>query len=140
MEYVLRKHGLIFRLVGENFMKIGKLIGLVFVSAISVSYTHLALLICGTAFSLCTVVFLLVSNSLYGWECTKTSIQMLYSIVNLSNLNLGQLQWICAGGYLLCMLATVSFTLFLSSRLRNVVEMCIRDSPSPLWMRMEIPC
>lgn len=79
-----------------------------------------ALLICGTAFSLCTVVFLLVSNSLYGWECTKTSIQMLYSIVNLSNLNLGQLQWICAGGYLLCMLATVSFTLFLSSRLRNV--------------------
>ena len=80
-----------------------------------------ALLICGTAFSLCAVVFLLVSNSLYGWECTKTSMQMLYSIVNLPNLNLGQLQWICAGGYLLCLLATVSFTLFLSSRLRNVV-------------------
>ena len=80
-----------------------------------------ALLICGTAFSLCAVVFLLVSNSLYGWECTKTSIQMLYSIVNLPNLNLDQLQWVCAGGYLLCLLATVSFTLFLSSRLRNVV-------------------
>ena len=80
-----------------------------------------ALLICGTAFSLCAAVFLLVSNSLYGWECTKTSIQMLYSIVNLSNLNLGQLQWVCTGGYLLCLLATVSFTLFLSSRLRNVV-------------------
>ena len=80
-----------------------------------------ALLICGTAFSLCAVVFLLVSNSLYGWECTKTSMQMLYSIVNLPNLNLGQLQWFCAGGYLLCLLATVSFTLFLSSRLRNVV-------------------
>ena len=80
-----------------------------------------ALLICGTAFSLCAVVFLLVSNSLYGWECTKTSMQMLYSIVNLPNLNLGQLQWVCAGGYLLCLLATVSFTLFLSSQLRNVV-------------------
>ena len=80
-----------------------------------------ALLICGTAFSLCAVVFLLVSNSLYGWECTKTSMQMLYSIVNLPNLNLGQLHWVCAGGYLLCLLATVSFTLFLSSRLRNVV-------------------
>ena len=80
-----------------------------------------ALLICGTAFSLCAVVFLLVSNSLYGWECTKTSIQMLYSIVNLPNLNLGQLQWVCAGAYCLCLLATVSFTLFLSSRLRNVV-------------------
>ena len=80
-----------------------------------------ALLICGTAFSLCAVVFLLVSNSLYGWECTKTSMQMLYSIVNLPNLNLGQLQWVCAGAYCLCLLATVSFTLFLSSRLRNVV-------------------
>ena len=80
-----------------------------------------ALLICGTAFSLCAVVFLLVSNSLYGWECTKTSIQMLYSIVNLPNLNLGQLQWVCAGAYCLCLLATVSFTLFLSSKLRNVV-------------------
>ena len=80
-----------------------------------------ALLICGSAFSLYAVVFLLVSNSLYGWECTKTSIQMLYSIVNLPNLNLGQLQWVCAGGYLLCLLATMSFTLFLSSRLRNVV-------------------
>ena len=67
-----------------------------------------ALLICGTVFSLCAVVFLLVSNSLYGWECTKTSIQMLYSIVNLPNLNLGQLQWVCAGGYLLCLLATMS--------------------------------
>ena len=80
-----------------------------------------ALVICCAAFSLCAAVYLLVSNSLFGWECTKTSIQMLYSVVNLPNLNLGQLQWICAGGYLLCLLATVSFTLFLSSKLRNVV-------------------
>lgn len=80
-----------------------------------------ALVICCAAFSLCATVYLLVSNSLFGWECTKTSMQMLYSIVNLPNLNLGQLQWVCAGGYSLCLLATVSFTLFLSSRLRNVV-------------------
>lgn len=80
-----------------------------------------ALLICSAAFSLCAAVYLLVSNSLFGWECTKTSMQMLYSIVNLPNLNLGALQGISAGGYLLCMLATVSFTLFLSSRLRNMV-------------------
>lgn len=80
-----------------------------------------ALVICCAAFSLCAAVNLLVSNSLFGWECTKTSMQMLYSIVNLPNLNLGQLQWVCAGGYSLCLLATVSFTLFLSSRLRNVV-------------------
>lgn len=86
----------------------------------AVTKTVSAFLICGTAFSLCAAVYLLVSNSLYGWECTKTSIQMLYSIVNLLNLNLGQLQWVCAGGYFLCLLATVSFTLFLSSRFRSV--------------------
>lgn len=80
-----------------------------------------ALLICGITFSLCSVVWILASNTLYGWECTKTSIQMLYSIVNLPNLNLGQLQWVCAGGYLLCLMATISFTLFLSSKFRNVV-------------------
>ncbi len=80
-----------------------------------------ALLICSAAFSLCAAVYLLVSNSLFGWECTKTSMQMYYSITNLPNLNLGGLQWVCAGGYLLCMLATVSFTLFLSSKLRNMV-------------------
>lgn len=80
-----------------------------------------ALLICGTMFSVCAVLYILVSNSLYGWECTKTSIQMLYSIVNLPHLNLGQLQWVCAGGYLLCLMATISFTLFLSSKFRNVV-------------------
>ena len=38
---MFRKHGLIFRLVGENFMKIGKLIGLVFVSAISITIIFL---------------------------------------------------------------------------------------------------
>lgn len=38
---MLRKQGLIFRLVGDNFMKIGKLIGLVFVSAISITIIFL---------------------------------------------------------------------------------------------------
>ena len=28
----------------------------------------------------------------HGWKCTKTSIQMLYSIVTLTDMNIGELQ------------------------------------------------
>ncbi|MDE7333232.1 MAG: PhoU domain-containing protein [Lachnospiraceae bacterium] len=81
-----------------------------------------AILICGTAYSICAATYMIVSNSLWGWECTKTSIQMLYSIVNLPNMNIGQLQCFVAVSGLLCILATVSFTLFLSSRLKSIVS------------------
>lgn len=80
-----------------------------------------ALLICGLAFSLCTVVYVTVSNSLYGWETTKTSMQMLYSIVNLPNMNIRQLQSATAVLGVLSLLATVSFSLFLSARCKNIV-------------------
>lgn len=80
-----------------------------------------ALLICGICFSLCAVVYILVSDSLWGWECTGTSIQMLYSIVNLPDMDIGQLQVFLAASGLLCLLAAVSFTLFLSSKFTNTV-------------------
>lgn len=80
-----------------------------------------AFFICGTAFGLCTLIYLLVSNSLFGWECTRNSIQMIYSAVNLPAMNIGQLQRFIALGGLLSLMATVSFTLFLSSRFKNVV-------------------
>lgn len=80
-----------------------------------------AFLISGTAFSLCAGIYLLVSNSLFGWECTKTSMQMIYSAVNLPDMNIGQLQRFVAFGGLLSLMAAISFTLFLSSRFRNVV-------------------
>ena len=80
-----------------------------------------ALFICGSAFALCAAVYILVSNSLFGWECTKTSMQMLYSAMNLPNMNLGQLQWAAAALGFLSLLATVSFTLFLSARCNNAV-------------------
>lgn len=80
-----------------------------------------ALLVSAGAFCLCLGVYLLVSNSLYGWECTKTSMQMLYSIVNLPNLNLGGLQLSLAGAALLSLLCSVSLALLLSSLCRSVV-------------------
>ncbi|MBD5550506.1 MAG: ABC transporter permease [Lachnospiraceae bacterium] len=80
-----------------------------------------AFLICGTAYTLCTVIYMIASNSFFGWECTKSSIQMLYSIVNLPDMNLGRFQCFIGVAGLLCILATVSFTLFLSSKCKNTV-------------------
>lgn len=80
-----------------------------------------ALLICTMVYCICAVLYLFASNSLFGWECTKTSMQMLYSVVNLPNWTIGELQIGCAVGYLLSLLASVSFTLFLSAKFRNVI-------------------
>ena len=79
-----------------------------------------AFIICGTAYLLSAIVYLLVSNSLWGWECTKSSMQMLFSIVNLPDMNIGQMQVFIAVSGLLGLLAATSLTLFLSSRLKNM--------------------
>ena len=79
-----------------------------------------AFLICGVTYALCTAVYLLVSNSLWGWECTRTSMQMLYSTISLPNMSIGQLQLFVAVSGLLSLLAVISFTLFLSARMKNI--------------------
>ncbi len=79
-----------------------------------------ALIICGTAYSLSAAIYLLVSNSLWGWECTKSSMQMLYSIISLPAMNIGQLQLFVAAAGLLCLLAVISLTLFLSSKIKSM--------------------
>lgn len=79
-----------------------------------------AFIICGAAYLLSAIVYLLVSNSLWGWECTKSSMQMLFSIVNLPDMNIGQMQVFIAVSGLLGLLAATSLTLFLSSRLKNM--------------------
>lgn len=80
-----------------------------------------SLFISGTAFFICAVVHIVAANSLFGWECTKTSIQMLYSIVTLADGNIGELQRLVAAAGLLSVLASVSFTLFLSSKCKSTV-------------------
>lgn len=79
-----------------------------------------AFLVCGTTYTFSAAVYLLVSNSLWGWECTKTSMQMLYSIINLGNMNIGALQLFFAMAGLLSVLAVTSLTMFLSSKIENM--------------------
>lgn len=101
-----------------------------------------ALCISGGAFVICSIVYILIVNSLFGWDCTRTSIQMMYSIVTLAEMNVGQLQWFFAFASLLSILAAVSLTLFLSSILRSTaaslsaaVVLCLM----PVVVYMTIP-
>lgn len=80
-----------------------------------------ALCVCSGAYALCTAVYIVVSNSLFGWEGTRTSIQMMYSIVSLANLSMGQLQTFTALGSLISLCAVVGLSLFISSRAKNTV-------------------
>ncbi len=80
-----------------------------------------ALIICGTNMALCSAIYILVSDSLFGWESTKTSMQILYSITNLLDMNILELQLFTAITGFLSILATVSLLLFLSSKCQKTI-------------------
>ena len=80
-----------------------------------------ALFVSGAAFVICASAHILAADSLFGWECTRTSVQMMYSIVTLADMNIGELQFLFAVAGLLSVLASVSFTLFLSARCKSIV-------------------
>lgn len=65
------------------------------------------------------VIHLSIINLAFGSECLKTSFQMLFSIINLPNINLGQLQVILVLSGLLSLLASISCTLFLSAKCKD---------------------
>lgn len=78
-----------------------------------------ALCISTAAFALCMTVFMLISNSLFGWECRQTSMQILFSAVTLLNLNLGEMQNLVMFAGFIALLSSVSFVLLVSSACRN---------------------
>lgn len=107
-------------------------------------------------FTVCMTIHLLVSNSLFGWECLKTSLQMEFSITNLTDWNIGQMQCMVALTGLLTVASTVCFTLFLSTKCRNVItslsagfficlapfflsQMFGASSKAALWLRCLLP-
>lgn len=82
-----------------------------------------SLLICGMLTSFCLALYWCISNSLYGWEVTDTSAQMLSLFGPLTPLpfDFGGLQMLFSALALLTILATVCAVLLLSSRLKNLV-------------------
>lgn len=65
-------------------------------------------------------LFLLVMNSLIGWESLKSSVQITVSAVVFLPVTVGGLEVIIAAAGYITLLATVCFTLFLSGRMKSV--------------------
>lgn len=78
-----------------------------------------ALTISIVMFVLCMAIFMVISNSLFGWECRQTSMQILFSAATLLGLNMGQLQNLVMFAGFIALLACVSFVLFVSSACKN---------------------
>ncbi len=74
-----------------------------------------------TLFAVCLTIFTLITNSAFGWESCQTTIQVLFSAVTLPALNMGQLQMITIAAGAVTFLATMSCTLFFSSRCQSNV-------------------
>lgn len=101
-----------------------------------------AVVVCSILFIVCIVLHIVISYSLFGWESAQSSIQMLYSSVNLADFNMGELQVTMIIVGLVSLLATICVTLFFSSRNKNVIVsltmgllLCI----APLLVYMIIP-
>lgn len=84
-----------------------------------------ALTIFTTTFVICISLHLLISKLAFGKECMKTSMQMLFSVISLPAFNLGQLQIALAIGGLISLLATISFTLFLSAKCKDSLSVIL---------------
>lgn len=82
-----------------------------------------SLLICGTLSGLCFTLYWIISNSLYGWEVTEASAQMLSLFGPLVPLpfNFGELEVLLSVLAWLTILATVCAVLLLSARMKNLV-------------------
>lgn len=78
-----------------------------------------ALSISTATFVLCMTVFQIISNSLFGWECRKTSMQILFSAASLLSLNVGEMQDLVMLAGFISMLGSVCFVLFLSAASKN---------------------
>jgi hypothetical protein len=81
-----------------------------------------ALTIFSITFILYISLHLLISNLAFGPKCMNTSIQMLFSIISLPAMNLGQLQITLAIGGLISFLATLSFSLWLSAKSKDSIS------------------
>lgn len=81
-----------------------------------------AVVIFVVTFVIGTGIFLLMTNLIFGAEGLQTSVQMLNWVFVIPALTVGQTQTIMVIGGFLSLFATVSFTLFLSAKCRNVQD------------------
>lgn len=78
-----------------------------------------ALSISTVTFVLCMTIFQIISNSLFGWECRQTSLQILFSAASLLSLNVGEMQDLMMLAGFISLIGSVCFVLFLSASCKN---------------------
>lgn len=78
-----------------------------------------ALCISLVTFAGCMMIFMIISNTLFGWECRQTSLQILFSASCLLGINLGQMQNLVMFAGLIALLSSICFVLFVSSACKN---------------------
>ncbi len=79
-------------------------------------------LITGSAYLICGIIWILLTNVFFGWDGTKTSMQIIFSVTSLPSFNIGQLQWANLLGGLILFLSTIGFTLLISASAKDNVS------------------
>lgn len=96
----------------------------------------------GAAYLLCGVVWVLVTNTLFGWESTKTSVQWLFSVTSLLPYTVGQLEWVMLAENFLLFFAEVAFVLAASAWAKNnltALSAALLSVVAPLVVYMIVP-
>ena len=70
-------------------------------------------------------VFLLIMNTLIGWESLKSSVQLVVSAAVFLPVTVGGLELLIAAAGYVTLLATICFTLFLSGRMKSIFSAAI---------------
>lgn len=103
-----------------------------------------ALTVTGGAYLLCGVVWIVVTNTLFGWEGTRSSVQwaVSFSVTSLLPYTIGQMQWVMLLGNFLMFLTEVAFALAVSVWARNnltALAAALVSVVAPLIVYMVVP-
>ncbi len=78
-----------------------------------------AILLTTAIFAACVPAFILISYTAFGWESLKATLQLAFSAISFVPLTIGEANTLVVFSGLLTFLATVCFTLFLSTKFKN---------------------
>ncbi|MGI6174984.1 MAG: ABC transporter permease subunit [Christensenellales bacterium] len=80
-----------------------------------------ALLLTTAIFAVCISTFILISYAAFGWVSLKATLQLAFSSISFVPLTVGEANTLVVFSGLLTFLATVCFTLFLSTKCKNPI-------------------
>ena len=80
-----------------------------------------AILLTTVIFAACVSAFILISYTAFGWDSLKATLQIAFSAISFVPLTIGEANTLVVFSGLLTFLATVCFTLFLSTKFKNPI-------------------